>query len=106
MSKIKIEVSNAQMDVLNELLSMFLSPSKSKTRYSRVIRSALTPLTKKILSKRVNDFPDNKKFKLNIPAYEAHFLEEYLRICTDFIIDDFAKNTVRMICDEINQKLA
>ena len=105
MNKIKVELTNAQIDVINNTLSI-LTTSAMPLREVKLIRSVLLPFYQRLLKKRINDHHDNKKFKINLHYYEAHYLEEFLSFSEVFLTNDFERNTVSIVRSYLNQKLA
>ena len=106
MEKIKITLTNSQMDVITPCLELIFKGSMPKNRYAKVTCSALMPIAKKIISKRINDFPPNKQFKFSLQAFEAHYLEEFLRYCLESFETLYESNTLQKIANDINEKLA
>ncbi|WP_271783893.1 hypothetical protein [Aquimarina algiphila] len=103
MNKIKIELSNAQIDILNQELAIV--GSLDIARHSKVLKSILEPLAYKFIKKRMNDHHDHKKFKISLTLYEAHYLEEFLKGRPN-TNDDFRNMTISKIIFDINQKLS
>lgn len=102
-NKIKIELSNDQLDVLNEELSIV--NGLTVVRSSKVLKSILQPLAHTFIKKRLNNHPGNKKFSISLTLYEAHYLEEFLK-GRPRTTDDFRNSTISKLTFEINQKLA
>ncbi len=101
--KIKIEISNDQLDVLNEELSIV--SCLATTRNSKVLKSILEPLAYMFVRTRTKPVQNGKKRKISLTLYQGHYLEEFLkgRPSTD---NDFRNSTIAKLIFEINQKLA
>ncbi len=99
----KVILSNAELDVVNEYLDVLKTPP-SINREDKIIRSALLPVAKKLLNKRMNQSGLDTKFRISFKPYEAHYLELFLRSKTPE--DIYQKNVILKITSRINQQLA
>jgi hypothetical protein len=80
-------------------------------RNKKVARSILDKVVIKIKKKHVEEdykatlFTQKKKITFTLEFYEAHYLEYYLIIVDDYAMNDYDKNVLRFIRNNLNQKL-
>ncbi|KQC30197.1 hypothetical protein [Flagellimonas eckloniae] len=106
MEPIKIELNLEKLKAINgELAELNFEPSS--IRLINVKRSILRQVGKKLMKKQIDVYPSNKTFKFKLEYYEADQLESCLRMSiVDLGHREEHYHTLRMVADEINQKLA
>ena len=104
-NKVEIKVNYYEIVVLNTHLSI-INTNEYPTRALKVAKSALIPICKKLITKSINRSTKEKKVKINMAFYEAHFLELFLRDTLPGVDDEYSKNLIMKISNEINKQLA
>ena len=89
-----------------------LSHEPINTRNVKVARSVLEKIKIRVKKMYVNwedqidFFNSKKKINLKLEYYEAHYLEELVKISFAFIDDEFTANNALILQNTLNQKLA
>ncbi|WP_271765953.1 hypothetical protein [Aquimarina algiphila] len=105
MKKIKVKINTMEIEVLNEIF-YFINRITDPNRESRVARSALLSISKRLKSKTMNTYPKNKKLSFTMAFYEAHFLELFLKDIHRYDFGEYAWNVILTLKNELNQQLA
>lgn len=106
MESIKISLNLNKITAVNqELQQIEYEPSTSRTE--RVERSILDQVAKRMMKKQINIYPSNKPFNFKLEYYEANTLELILRTFLKGMSGNEENyHPLRMVADDINQKLA
>jgi hypothetical protein len=109
--KVDLKLSLDQLGSLvfsfNHIAKMPLTDRKVK-----VARSCLDDIVIKLKKKHVEEaykktlFAPKKKHTFSLKYHEAHYLEYYLIIVDDYAMNDYDRNVLRFIRNNLNQKLA
>lgn len=108
MEPIKIELNLERLRPINHCLSQLLY-EQTNDRRSNAKLSILEQLAKKLMKKQIDVYPSHKSFKFKMAYYEADALEGFIRSVSDgntLGLDESHYHSLRMVADEINQKLA
>tara|TARA_B100001778_G_C18093563_1_gene408537 strand:- start:12 stop:335 length:324 start_codon:yes stop_codon:yes gene_type:complete len=107
MEPIKIELNLERLRPINHCLSS-LTYEPTNERMANVNRSILDQLGKKLMKKQIDVYPSQKTFKFKMTYYEADALERFIRDTSPDIagLEEMHHHSMRMVADEINQKLA
>lgn len=111
MSKIPLKLSLQQLESLvfsfNHIAKIPLTDRKVK-----VARSCLDEIVIKLKKKHVEEaykktlFSQKKKLAFSLKYHEAHYLEYYLIIVDDYAMNEYDRNVLRFIRNNLNQQLA
>lgn len=107
MEPIKIELSLERLRPINHCLSI-VSYEPTNERAANVNRSIMAHLGKRLMKKQIDVLTSTKPFKFKMEYYEADALESFIRTTSLDVpgLDDTHYHSLRMVADEINQKLA
>lgn len=81
-------------------------------RKVKVARSCLDKIVIKLKKKHAEEdyksnlFTPKKKINFSLEFHEAHYLENYLVIVDEYAMNDYDRNVLRFIRNDLNQKLA
>lgn len=110
--KITISLTPSQFEELHNILNQYnLQETQFLGRETKVKRYIVERVIVKIRklhidnASKVHLFNQKKKIKISIEYFEAHFLEIYFLNLVDIIDNDYTKNTLLMIINQLNQKL-
>lgn len=103
-NKIAIKANASEIKVLNDHLEM-LTRSHPPYRHLRVLQSVLIPLYKKLVKNIPVVGTENMKKKISFSYYEAHYLEIFLRDISFEEINEYNKNVILKIRNELDAKL-
>jgi hypothetical protein len=109
--KIALKLSLEQLGSLvfsfNHIAKIPLTERKVK-----VARSCLDEIVIKLKKKHVEEaykktlFSPKKKLAFSLKYHEAHYLENYLVIVDEYAMNEYDRNVLRFIRNDLNQKLA
>lgn len=101
---IKVKLNYEKLKAVNTVLAgIGLEPTNSRSE--NVERAILRQISNKLFKKQIDVFQSTKPFHFKMQYYEANTIEKFLRfeIEAGNVIE---VNPLRIVADEINQKLA
>lgn len=102
---IKIKINLQKLQEINGVLATF-SFEPTNHRKENVERAIMAQVSKKLAKKQIDVFPKKKDFNYKLTYYEADSLENMLRFIVQNDVKGEATYLLRIVADEINQKLA
>lgn len=109
--KIKLILSEKQLNSLVYCFA-FLDKTPTKDRAVKVARSVVDKVAIKFKKKQVevqalsNLFTKNKKHSFTLELVEAHFLEQFAVLVVNHALNDYDRNVMLFISNNLNQQLA
>jgi hypothetical protein len=113
--KIELKILPAHVLALATSLD-FLPKMQGLTRSQMILRSVMDNTMIKIHKKRIdiqnqsNLFNQKKKIKVTLELFEGHYLEIFVGMVLEnpsfFLLNEYDRNALLSIVNELNQKLA
>lgn len=111
MGKVKLQLSEKQLGAL--VFSFKEIPNiPCKERNAKIAQSVMDKVALKFKKKQLevqrepNLFNANKKISFSLELVEAHFLEQFTTVMISYPMNDYDRNTLRLIQSALNQQLA
>lgn len=109
--KITLKLSEKQLNSLvYSFGTMFKTPTKD--RAIKVARSVMDKVALKFkkkqleLSQDYNLFKKDKKHSFSLEIVEAHYLEQFTVLAAEHPLNDYDRNVLRFIGNNLNQQLS
>lgn len=111
--KVILNLSLNNLNAVIHTYDMFIKITNAKSREAKVARSILDKTMIRFKKKQVSESyqpslfaKKNKKFKVSLEIYEAHYLEQFALHAESIPSSEYDKNVLGFIKSNINQQLA
>lgn len=112
MLKVTIKISEKQLNTLVYCFNTMVK-TPTKDRAVKVARSVMDKVALKFKKKQLevqqggyNLFKKDKKHSFSLEIVEAHYLEQFTVLVAEHPLNDYDRNVLRFIANNINQQLA
>lgn len=109
--KVNLKLSEKQLNALvYSFRTMVKTPTKD--RAVKVARSVMDKVALKFKKKQLevqqdyNLFKKDKKHSFSLEIVEAHYLEQFTVLASEHPLNDYDRNVLRFIGNNLNQQLA
>lgn len=109
--KITIKISEKQLNTLVYCLNQMVK-TPTKDRAVKVARSVMDKVALKFKKKQLevqqdyNLFKKDKKHSFSLEIVEAHYLEQFTVVVAEQALNDYDRNVLRFIGNNLNQQLS
>lgn len=111
MNKVTIKLSEKQLNTLVYTFGTMVK-TPTKDRAVKVARSVMDKVALKFKKKQLdvqqqyNLFKKDKKHSFSLEIVEAHYLEQFTVLVAEHALNEYDRNVLRFIGNNLNQQLA